>query len=235
MAQIAATGPGRHPAAAPLPTSNGEYISLLAHYHRAEIGRMAGWRNRIDLTTNWAITATGAMLSLSLSSPSSHHGIILMAMVLVTLFLTIEARRYRFFDVFRARVRMLERHWFGPTFQSDFRQDVDWLAELGQGLRHPAFRMSHAEALSRRLRRTYVWMYVILLAAWLLKTTSIQPHSTRPAQVTSFDLWLENAAIGPVPGMAVVAAVAVFYAWLVYIGLRHGKPKGALLHGDVHV
>lgn len=235
MAQIAATDPRRRPAATPLPTSNGEYITLLAHYHRAEIGRMAGWRSRIDLTTNWAITATGAMLSLSLSSPSSHHGIILMAMVLVTLFLTIEARRYRFFDVFRGRVRMLERHWFGPTFESDFPQDMDWLAELGHRLRHPTFRMSRSEALSRRLRRTYVWIYVILLAAWLLKTTSIRPHSTRPTQVTSLDLWLENAAIGPVPGVVVVAGVAAFYGWLVYIAMRHGKPKSALLHGDVHV
>jgi uncharacterized membrane protein len=235
MAQIAATGPSRQPAAAPVPTSNGEYITLLAHYHRAEIGRMAGWRSRIDLTTNWAITATGAMLSLSLSSPSSHHGIILMAMVLVTLFLSIEARRYRFFDVFRGRVRTIERNWFGPTFESDVRHDMGWLAELGHGLRQPRFRMSRSEALSRRLRRTYGWMYLILLAAWLLKTTSVHPDSTRPAQVTSFDLWLKNASVGPMPGVVVVAGVAAFYGWLVYIAVRHSKPESALLHGDVHV
>jgi len=35
----------------------------IAHFHRAEIARMAGWRDRIDRTTNWAITLVAAMLS----------------------------------------------------------------------------------------------------------------------------------------------------------------------------
>ena len=66
---------------------------------------MAGWRDRIDRTTNWAITVVAAMLSISLSTPSAHHGVLLFAMVLVLLLLVIEARRYRFFDVYRERVR----------------------------------------------------------------------------------------------------------------------------------
>jgi uncharacterized membrane protein len=71
---------------------------------------MAGWRDRIDRTSNWAITVVGAMLSISLSTPTAHHGVILFAMVLVLLLLVIESRRYRFFDVYRARVRRLERN-----------------------------------------------------------------------------------------------------------------------------
>ena len=34
------------------PTSSTEFITVMAHYHRAEIARMAGWRDRIDRTTN---------------------------------------------------------------------------------------------------------------------------------------------------------------------------------------
>jgi uncharacterized membrane protein len=68
---------------------------------------MAGWRDRIDRTTNWAITVMAAMLSLSLSTPTAHHGVLLFAMLVVWLLLMIEARRYRFFDVYRARVRRL--------------------------------------------------------------------------------------------------------------------------------
>ena len=34
---------------------------------------MAGWRDRIDRTSNWAITVVGAMLSVSLSTPTAHH------------------------------------------------------------------------------------------------------------------------------------------------------------------
>src|ERR1700748_1388912 len=42
------------------PGTPSEFIPVLAHYHRAEIARMAGWRDRIDRTTNWAITVVGA-------------------------------------------------------------------------------------------------------------------------------------------------------------------------------
>jgi uncharacterized membrane protein len=71
--------------AIPVPTNSSEYITLLAHYYRGEMGRMAGWRTRIDLTSNWAITVAGAMLSISLSTPTAHHGVVLLAMLLVTL------------------------------------------------------------------------------------------------------------------------------------------------------
>ena len=110
--------PRLRPAVEPpvFPGSPGEFITVLAHFHRAEIARMAGWRDRIDRTTNWAITVVAAMLSVSLSTPTAHHGVLLFAMVLVLLLLVIEARRYRFFDVYRNRVRRLERNYFAQIF-----------------------------------------------------------------------------------------------------------------------
>src|ERR687889_700302 len=61
----------RSPIPAPVfPGTPSEFITVMAHYHRAEIARIAGWRDRIDRTTNWAITAVAAMLSLSLSTPT---------------------------------------------------------------------------------------------------------------------------------------------------------------------
>ena len=64
----------RPPIPAPVfPGTPSEFITVMAHYHRAEIARMAGWRDRIDRTTNWAITVVAAMLSVSLSTPTAHH------------------------------------------------------------------------------------------------------------------------------------------------------------------
>jgi uncharacterized membrane protein len=80
-----------------------EFATLMAHYYRGELSRMVSWRDRIDRTSNWAITVVAAILSLSLSTPDSHHGILLFAMLVVSLLLWIEARRYRFFDVYRHR------------------------------------------------------------------------------------------------------------------------------------
>jgi uncharacterized membrane protein len=99
------------------PTTSTEFITLIAHYYRAEIARMAGWRDRIDRTSNWAITVVGAMLSISLSTPTAHHGVILFAMVLVLLLLVIESRRYRFFGCLprsgtSARTKLLCRGFF---------------------------------------------------------------------------------------------------------------------------
>jgi len=235
MAQTVLSTSSPQPPVAPIPTSSAEYITLLAHYHRAEIARMAGWRDRIDLTTNWAITVVGAMMSLSLTSPTAHHGIILTAMLLATLLFTIEARRYRFFDVFRGRVRTLERNWFSQIFTAQLNPDRSWLEELGRELQRPAFQISRTEALASRLRRTYVWIYLILLFAWLFKTTSFQPSGGRIAEVNSVKEWLHHASLGPVPGAVVVACVAAFYGWLLYIGLSHRTTKSTILHGDVHV
>jgi uncharacterized membrane protein len=108
------------------PSTSSEFITLIAHYYRAEIARMAGWRDRIDRTSNWAITVVGAMLSVSLSTPTAHHGVILFAMVLVLLLLVIESRRYRFFDVYRARVRRLERSYYAEVFSPTKELDKNW-------------------------------------------------------------------------------------------------------------
>jgi uncharacterized membrane protein len=219
------------------PGTPGEFITVLAHYHRAEIARMAGWRDRIDRTTNWAITVVAAMLSVSLSTPTAHHGVLLFAMLLVLLLLVIEARRYRFFDVYRNRVRRMERNYFAQIFSPEDGTTDDWIHMLGGDLRRPLFLTSHSQALSRRMRRNYCWLFLILLLAWLVKTTFIrmQDDAVEAHLVNSLDEWVRNAAIGPVPGWAVIIAVAIFYAWVLYASLRRPKGEGELAFGNVHV
>src|ERR1700741_3172304 len=134
------------------PGTPSEFITVLAHYHRAEIARMAGWRDRIDRTTNWAITVVAGMLSVSLSTGTAHHGVLLFAMILVLLLLLIEARRYRFFDVYRARVRQFERNYFAQIFAPEPGVDRDWTQKLAQDLRRPRFLMSMQAGMSHRLR-----------------------------------------------------------------------------------
>ena len=128
------------------PNTSSEFITLIAHYYRAEIARMAGWRDRIDRTSNWAITVVGAMLSVSLSTPTAHHGVILFAMVLVLLLLVIESRRYRFFDVYRARVRRLERSYYAEVFSPTKELDKNWTRILSDDLKRPSFLISQPAA-----------------------------------------------------------------------------------------
>jgi len=219
------------------PVTASEFITVLAHYHRAEIARMAGWRDRIDRTTNWAITVVGAMLSVSLSTPTAHHGVVLFAMVLVLLLLVIESRRYRFFDVYRGRVRRLERNYYAQLLSPQPETEPNWIRALGDDLRRPIFLISRSEAMTRRLRRNYCWLFLILLLAWLLKITSakLQPGAGKEELGFSLADWFDNAAIGPLPGWFAVAAVGLFYAWLLYLTLRRYEGAGELAYGDVHV
>jgi uncharacterized membrane protein len=222
--------------APPFPATSAEYITVMAHYHRAEMGRMAGWRDRIDRTTNWAITGVAAMLSLSLSTSTSHHGVLLFAMVLVQLLLLIEARRYRFFDVYRGRVRKLEKNYFAQILAPLPEQDSNWARSLGQDLRKPQFLISIRAAMSRRLRRNYIWMFLILLLAWVLKisTPKLQDNGMAHDVARSFHEIIANAAFGPIPGWAILLGVIAFYCWLAYAALLIGDPDEKE-HGQVHV
>jgi uncharacterized membrane protein len=221
----------------PLPVTTAEYINTVAHYYRGEIARMSGWRDRIDRTSNWAITVVAAMLSVSLSTPTAHHGVLLFAMLLVSLMLSIEARRYRFFDVYRARVRRLERNYFAQVFDPAVGPREDWSREIAADLRKPTFQISFAVAISRRLRRNYCWMYLILLLAWVLKISSakLQMEGVPFDFMQTLESVVENATLGPIPGYAVITLLLVFYALIVFATLRPEKATGELAHGTVHV
>src|ERR1044071_10392000 len=192
------------------PSNSVEFINALAHYYRGEMSRMMSWRDRLDRTTNWAITGVGAMLSVSLSSPQSHHGVLLFAMVLIFLLLHIESRRYRFFHVYRSRVRLIERNYYARIFCP--RESINpshWMTQLGDDLRLPRFSMTHNQAMARRLRRNYIWLFLILLLAWLLKTTTstLQAGAGGSRIIHSAGELSDNAAIGYVSGWIVLIAI----------------------------
>ena len=228
----------RRPASPPLPGTPVETINTMVHYYRGELGRMAGWRDRIDRTSNWAITAVAALLSVSLSTPTSHHGVLLFAMLLVSLLLMIEARRYRFFDVYRARVRQLERFYFAEILNPRGALDLDWAAPIAKSLRKPEFLISYRDAACRRLRRNYCWLYLILLLAWALKISSsmMQRPATAGKDMTlAFEQVVANAALGPGPGGAGIVLVLLLYAVIVYFSLKVDMSDSELAHGSVHV
>jgi uncharacterized membrane protein len=217
-----------------LPATPSEVTTALVHYYRAEIARMSGWRDRLDRTSNWAITVTAALLSVSLSTPTAHHGVLLFAILLVALLLYVEARRYRFYDVYRMRVRQFERHYFGQIFGGAAIGEEPWLKALSEDLRHPRFRIDLGQALTRRLRRNYIWMFGILLLAWGLKIASpkLQGGGTGADTARPISTIIDNAALGPLPGWLVILAVLAFYGALVAAILRR---KHRADDDEVHV
>lgn len=146
------------------------YVNAMAHFYRGELGRIMAWRARLDNTTNWAITVTSSIFTISFSLSQVPHIIFFFNIAIVWVMLWIEARRYRFYDAFRARVRMLEAHFLVPIVsQNTSLLQGDWQKLVCEDLLLPSFKISRFEAVARRLKRNYGFIFTIILVAWLTK------------------------------------------------------------------
>jgi len=199
-----------------------ETITALAHYYRGEVSRSLMWRERLDRTTNWAVGATAAFLGFAFSHPEINHGIFFFAVATIYTLLLVEARRYRFFDAYEYRVRLLHQYFFYGvlTGAPDLSEDSFWVAELASDLRYPQYKMSSIYALGRRLKANYVYLFTILLAAWLYK---IQLH---PLPARTWEQFLDQASLFGLPGWSTLTFIILFVAHaavLLHIGC---KPLG---------
>ena len=98
---------------------DGPRIGAIAHLYRGEIYRSTIWRTRLDNTTNWAVVTLGIALSVTFSSAEASPLPLLLTGVLCIVFLMFEARRYRYFNVWRARARWLERNFYAPMLRGE--------------------------------------------------------------------------------------------------------------------
>jgi uncharacterized membrane protein len=206
------------------PAFNAADIGALAHLYRGELYRSTIWRTRLDATTNWAVVSTGLALSLTYSSESASPLPLVLVGLLVAVFLSIEARRYRFFDFWRVRAHILETQFFGPILLGQGVQVGNgWNEILYQDYRMPRLHISYPDALGRRLRRNYCWIFAIQLTAYLGKL------AIHPLPIASFQqLWM-RATIGPVPGQLVLLAGLAFHGgWiaLAFLTLRGRRGSG---------
>lgn len=185
--------------------------SSLAHLYRGEIHRMKFWRERLDNTTRWAITIMAAILAWTFASPTNPHYILLFVAVQLLVFAGIEAHRFRGYDVWRSRVRTLQRNVFAHGLDPDGSQpEPGWRQRLADDYRTPRVHIPFEEALAHRLRRVYLPQFGIVFGAWVIRVTVYQPRPTWPA----------SAAIGGIPGAIVSGTVAVFAVCLLAIAFR---------------
>jgi len=186
--------------------SRAETITALSHYYRAEVQRSLAWRERLDRTTNWAVGATAAFLGFAFAHPEIPHVAFLFGCSIVYILLYVESRRYRFFDAYEYRVRLLHQNFvYGVlTHSLDLAEGSFWVAELASDLRYPQYKMSLVYALGRRLYANYVYLFGVLLLGWLFK---IKLHP-RPAE--SWPQFLDQAAIGGIPGWVTLLVLLLF-------------------------
>ena len=186
-----------------------EFVTAMVHYFRAEISRANVWRQRLDNTTNWAVITTAASITVAFSQGEGHHGVILLDTLLVMLFLVIEARRYRYYEVWSSRIRLMETDFFAAMLVPPFGPSPDWAESLADNLLQPHYPISTWEALGRRLRRNYLYIFGILILAWVARVALI------PTTITGLPDLYQRAALGSIPGEVMLALGVVFTAfWL---------------------
>jgi uncharacterized membrane protein len=184
--------------------STAEYNTAMVHFYRGEVQRSNTWRNRLDTTTNWAVLTAGATLSFVFSSPSNPHFVIPINSILVAIFLVMEARRYRYYEIWSSRVRVMETGYFAQMLAPDGVVDQEWADHLASDLLTPHFTISEWEAIGRRLRRNYLWIFALLALSWNLK---VYLH---PLPAYNFEVFLERARVGLVPGWMIFISGIIF-------------------------
>lgn len=200
--------------------SQGESITALTHYYRAEVSRSLAWRERLDRTTNWAVGGTAAFLGFGLSHPEITHAFFFFGLALIYVLLFVEARRYRFYDAYEYRVRLLHQNFiYGVlTGRVHLEEGAFWLAELASDLRFPQYKMDLTYALGRRIYANYMYLFLVLIAGWMLK---IKLH---PEPARSLRQFYEQAGLGALPGWCIFAFIGLFMLHLVLL-IRIGRRK----------
>ncbi len=147
-----------------------EYYTAMSHFYRGEISRIMIWRQRLDTTSNWAVVTSTGVITFALGHPEITHFVFMIGNVLVFLLLIIEGRRYRYYDAFSARVRMLEAHFLVPVvMRSTGMLEGDWRRMLAEDLILPEFKIGVRESVSYRLKQNYIWILGVMQFAWATK------------------------------------------------------------------
>lgn len=199
----------RRPDNAEAPPLGPAEIGALAHLYRSEVYRGTVWRTRLDTTTNWSVVTLGVALSLTYAAPEASPFPLLLVGILIAVFLLLEARRYRYYSLWRTRSRAIEKGFFVPLLRDgDTRGTGEWRRLLAEDYDNPDYHIGFWTAVARRVRGNYLWIIGVQTLAYLGK---LLVHPTPAMHPEEF---VDRAAIGPVPGLVMLAVVAAYVlAW----------------------
>jgi len=192
---------------------SGEFVTAMVHFFRAEVQRANVWRQRLDTTTNWAVVVTGATLSIAFSQPEMHHAIIILNTLLVTWFLYMEARRYRYYELWSYRVRLMETDFYSAMLVPPFHPSPEWAESLAESLLSPSFPISMWEAFGRRLRRNYLWIFLVLYVSWVAKIWLF------PEPALNIGEFIARSSVGPASGLIMTVLGIIYHSFLAIIAI----------------
>jgi uncharacterized membrane protein len=153
------------------------YVNAMSHFYRGEMGRIMVWRQRLDVTSNWAITSTTAIIT------------------------------------------MLEAHFLVPMVMENREMlHGEWKKLVCEDLILPCFKISKLEAVGRRLKRNYIFIFILILMAWV---TKVFLHASAP--INDFVSFYQALRIGHIPSWLVALIFAGTFVTVISITIYVSK------------
>jgi len=189
-----------------IPIDSPQIATLIAHLYRGEMNRLTVWRQRLDVTSNWAIVLATGLATFTLGHREVPHYTLLLGLALFSISLIIEGRRYRHLHHSKWRIYLLEFGYFADVLhpRGDVSPMPDWRAVLAADLRHTHFPISMFTAIRVRLRRNYILLLLFLTAVWVVK---LFLHPSRPGSAAELYSRLSIGEMIP-PWFVAVTAIA---------------------------
>lgn len=127
------------------------------HYYRAEAGRIAVYKQRMDATVYWLVSVSLFLWSAAVQGWFPHAVSCAMSFGVMLVFQVMDTNRYRSYDKIRTRCELMERGMYACMFDADA-CDRTWKAKLlrswlGGGT------MTFGCALYLRFRNAFVYIY----------------------------------------------------------------------------
>jgi len=187
------------------------FVTAMTHLYRGEMNRLTVWRQRLDVTTNWAVIVTTALSTFTLGNADVPHYTLLLGLALIAISIMIEGRRYRRLHHCKLRVYLLESGFFAEQLHVGRSSIPDWRRLLAADLRHSHLLISWMVAIRFRLRRNYLLLVYFLAAVWLVKLY-IHPTGADSLAVLLSRLHVGEVVPSWLVGLTVLAFIAVVTA-----------------------
>jgi uncharacterized membrane protein len=161
------------------------------------------------------VVTLGLALSLTYAAPEASALPLLLVGILILVFLLLEARRYRYYSLWRTRSRAIEKGFFVPLLRSgDATGQGEWRRLLARDYDEPDYHIGFLAAVGRRLRSNYLWIIGVQQLAYLGKLV------IHPTPATRAEDLVDRAAVGPIPGLVVLLLVAAYVTALAVVAVH---------------
>ncbi len=119
-------------------------------------------------------------------------------------------------------MRVLGTGYFAPMLSHrTMPPDKEWAEHISADLLTPHFTISEMEAVGRRLRSNYIWIFILLALCWTLK---VYMH---PFPATNLEVFINRAQVGIAPGWSVILFGFLFNALMLFVAFGTLRLKDA--------